>query len=484
MQMNKSDEERETDADKDSNDDECDVRASTYQQKRSHHQKTRVGTTAFISPHILERPILVSLATRLKMSPADQACFTAAVVEEAGEDILKISSSYSSAARARRKVVEQIASKYKEEWSPPKLATLHWDSKIMNSLSNRNVTEERLVVMFGDVDNLQLLGVPHYAVGCGDSSGNIIANLTCNLLTSWRCSDSIVNMTFDTTASNTGHISAACVCIQNELKKPLLWSACRHHVGEELLSQVFADLNIEASRSSDIQIFSRFFKHYHKLPQSYKLSQLARFDAQMHSDEARRFLEQCRLQVLETSSQVLQFKRDDYKEFIKLCDVFLNTEASDKVVTFKRPGTIHRARWMSKVLYPIKICLLQEELWKEAKSTIATQQQIKNLREFVLFATIIYSWWWLTCGSAADTPWNDLQLHRQILKYEVVTSKVSKSAFHALSRYRWYSTEEIILLALFSTRVPVMDKHQLADKLLALKPEFHDKVPHKRFGSG
>ena len=49
------------------------------------------------------------------MSPADQACFTAAVVEEAGQDILKISSSYSSAARARRKVVEQIASKYKEE---------------------------------------------------------------------------------------------------------------------------------------------------------------------------------------------------------------------------------------------------------------------------------------------------------------------------------------------------------------------------------
>src|ERR1700761_5086083 len=123
--------------------------------------------------------------------------------------------------------------------------------------------------------------------------------------------------------------------------------------------------------------------------------------------------------VLETSSRVLQFIRDDYKEFIELCDVFLNTEASDKVVTFKRPGTIHRAKWMSKVLYSIKICLLQEELLKEAKSTIATQQQIRNLREFVLFATIIYSWWWLTWGSAADTPWNDLQLHRQILKYEV-----------------------------------------------------------------
>ena len=50
MQANKSDEERETDADNDSNDDECDVRASTYQQKRSHHRKTLVRTTAFILP--------------------------------------------------------------------------------------------------------------------------------------------------------------------------------------------------------------------------------------------------------------------------------------------------------------------------------------------------------------------------------------------------------------------------------------------------
>ena len=221
MQLNSSDEERETDAAKKqhSSDDDCDATESNSQQKRSHHRETPVGTTAFVPPDILKLPRLVSLATRLKMSAADQACFTAAVVEEAGGDISKISSSYSSAARSRRKVVEQIASKYKEEWSPPKLASLHWDSKIMNSLSNRNITEERLVVIVGDVNNLQLLGVPHYPVGVGDSTGNIIANLTCNLLTSWRCSDSIVNMTFDTTASNTGHISAACVCIQNELKK-------------------------------------------------------------------------------------------------------------------------------------------------------------------------------------------------------------------------------------------------------------------------
>jgi len=54
-------------------------------------------------------------------------------------------------------------------------------------------------------------------------------------------------MTFDTTASNTGHITAACVSVQQATGKALLWTACRHHVGEIILVQVFNDLKIESS---------------------------------------------------------------------------------------------------------------------------------------------------------------------------------------------------------------------------------------------
>ena len=77
------------------------------------------------------------------------------------------------------------------------------------------------------------------------------------LMTEWHCSDRIVNMTFDTTSSNTGHLTAACIAIQDKLQRAVLWSGCRHHIGEVLLSHVFADLKIEASRSPEITLFTK-----------------------------------------------------------------------------------------------------------------------------------------------------------------------------------------------------------------------------------
>ena len=69
------------------------------------------------------------------------------------------------------------------------------------------------------------------------------------LFKSWKCADGIVMMVFDTTASNTGHITAACIAIQESLGRALLWGACKHHIGERILVQVWDDLKIEADKS-------------------------------------------------------------------------------------------------------------------------------------------------------------------------------------------------------------------------------------------
>lgn len=81
--------------------------------------------------------------------------------------------------------------------------------------------------------------------------------ITMKLMTKWHCNDSIVNMTFDTTSSNTGHLTAACISTQDKLQHAVLWSDCRHHTGELLLSHVFTDLKIEASKSPDVTLFTR-----------------------------------------------------------------------------------------------------------------------------------------------------------------------------------------------------------------------------------
>ena len=110
---------------------------------RSHHRSIQAGTPVFIPHDIIRQPKLVALATRLKMTPAQQV--------------------------------------------PSKL----W-----------------LTVVVGNSLELKLLGVSFYKNGTDCKSGYINADLTVDLLSSWNCKDSIVNVTFDTTASNNNHRSS------------------------------------------------------------------------------------------------------------------------------------------------------------------------------------------------------------------------------------------------------------------------------------
>ena len=90
----------------------------------------------------------------------------------------------------------------------------------------------------------------------------------------------------------------------------------------------------------------------------------------------------------------------------------------------------------------------------------------------------------MTCSSAADAPWNDLQLYQDLLRYEGVSTMISKSEVRALKLHLWYLTEEMVPLALFSSKVPTEQRRTLADKLLAVKPATERVTPLNRFGTG
>lgn len=458
----------------------------TPRTSRSHKRIARTGTPAFIPHDIIQRPKLVQLATRLKMTPVQQAAFTEALVAEAGGDTSKISTSYSTADKSRREIGRRIAESCKDQWIPPKLVSLHWDSKLMSSLSNQNITEERLTVVVGNATELKLLGVPSYQPGTDRKSGDIIADLTVGLLSSWQCTESVVNMTFDTTASNTGHVTAACVTVQKQLGRALLWSACRHHVGEIILSHVFDDLKIEASKSPDVTLFTRFRKNFQMLtvPSKSTDEKLSRLNLTSFNHEALQIVDTCRTSVLQLAKSEVLLRRDDYREFAELCTVFLDGETEDHPVTFKRPGALHKARWMAKLIYSIKICLFELQIQQLPRNTITTLHQVPKVRAFVNFATLVYSSWWMTSNSAVDTPWNDLQLYKSLLRYKVVNPDVSQSALHAFKLHLWYLTAEMIPLALWSSKVPDDERRALADSLLAVKPETALLAPQNRFGTG
>ena len=64
-----------------------------------------------------------------------------------------------------------------------------------------------------------------------------------------------------------------------------------------------------------------------------------------------------RQNVLQVAHSELPIPRDDYLEFVELCTVSPRGELEAHPVTFTRPGAIHKARWMAKLIYSIKICL-------------------------------------------------------------------------------------------------------------------------------
>ena len=200
----------------------------------------------------MKSPRLVSLVVRMKMTPAQLAAFIEAFLEEVGGHLSKVWTSYRHADHSRRAVSHQIAHETKELWIPPKLASLHWDGKNLAALTDQHEHLVRLAITIGDLREIKLLDIPSYKSGTDQQAG---ANLTCELLQSWQCSDTISNMVFDTTSSNTGHLTAACVGIQRDLGRLLLWSGCQHHVGELIVSHLFDDLKIESYKSPEVTIF-------------------------------------------------------------------------------------------------------------------------------------------------------------------------------------------------------------------------------------
>ncbi|KAG0730157.1 hypothetical protein GWK47_003324 [Chionoecetes opilio] len=151
-------------------------------------------------------------------------------------DIGSMAVSKSTVHRARIAGREQAAEKIVElrNQEIPERLVLHWDGKLLPSLSGD--TEDRIAVLLTGEDDAEfLLGVP----ASSDSTGRNVAAVVLKEVDEAGVRDKIIAFCFDTTASNTGMVQGACIRIEQELGRSLLWLACRHHVHEVILKDVF-----------------------------------------------------------------------------------------------------------------------------------------------------------------------------------------------------------------------------------------------------
>lgn len=118
-------------------------------------------------------------------------------------------------------------------------------------------TVDRLPIFVSGKRIEQLLAIPKLISGTGQSISLAVYETT----SSWGLCDKIKCMSFDTTAVNTGLRNEACILLEKNIDKDMLWLACCHHIMEIMLEAVVVHA-IGCSSGPDVLLFKRFKKSW------------------------------------------------------------------------------------------------------------------------------------------------------------------------------------------------------------------------------
>ncbi|KAK3873424.1 hypothetical protein Pcinc_021557 [Petrolisthes cinctipes] len=106
--------------------------------------------------------------------------------------------------------------------------------------------------------------------------------------------------------------------------------------------------------------------------------------------------------------------REDYRKLLELAIRSLNGPLPN--FRLRRPGALHQAHWMAKVIYALKILLL-------ANHFKLTAHELSGLKRFNFFALELYVSAWFTAPVPSSAPTNDLQLLQGLAKYRTTMTR-------------------------------------------------------------
>ena len=194
-------------------------------------------------------PDVAAALDRAKVSNRKATLLLTAAAQGLGHNPEKLAINRSSIRRNREVCRSELAAHLKQEFIPSVLIVVHWDGKLLADLTGKNKVD-RFPVILSAPGVCQIIGVPKLSEETGEAQASAVARL----LDEWGVTDRVAAMCFDTTSSNTGRANGACVLLEQKIKKPLLYLACRHHVMELILAAVFK-ATMGTSRGPEVGIF-------------------------------------------------------------------------------------------------------------------------------------------------------------------------------------------------------------------------------------
>jgi hypothetical protein len=366
----------------------------------------------------------------------------ASVVNEVGCSTSAAVLSKSTLHRQRQLRRREAAERIKADFCASK-SVVHWDGKLLPDVTGDDTSHvDRLPVLISSLTDgsTKLLGVPKLCSGSGQAAADAVHEL----LISWQSESLIIGMCFDTTASNTGRVNGACTLLEAAIGRPLLWMACRHHMLEVLLSDAH-NVCFGPSTGPEILFFKRFRDKWSELDHTPKERQVPFITA---TSDLKAFI----VEHLQMS-----YPRDDYREFLCLAASMVGIETKTAI---RKPGAMHRARWMAKAIYSLKIEMLLDGNESILKLTARELQGVQRLNRFVV---TVYLQSWFTCRNAADAPINDILLIQRLNDYDDIA--LQKTGLKMMKRHSWYLTQELATLSLFSQRLSQSEKSELVSTL-------------------
>jgi len=179
-----------------------------------------------------------------------------------------------------------------------------------------------------------------------DSTAVTLANEISQTIDDWELWDKIVDLCFDTTALNTGAKGEECKWMEQKVERNHTHLAFRHHISELILAHAFSLHDV--SKFPNIEIFTRF-----KEPQ---IDQAGYCTALEESLAAVIALWKDNVIAFAVCQQKEFQPRDDYRELLELTIIFFGGIPL-RGIYFQYSGAAHRARWIARAIYSIKVVL-------------------------------------------------------------------------------------------------------------------------------
>jgi len=377
-------------------------------------------------------PELAAALDRHKVSSRSAVMVVGEAAKFLGQDVSSLTLNISSIQRQREQFRTKFATSVRQNFQPNAALVVHWDGKLLADLTGRDMVDRLPILVSSCGGGSQLLSVPKLPAGTGAAQAHAVFEA----LNEWQVADNVEGLCFDTTSSNTGHKSGACVILEQLLGRGLLHFACRHHILELIAGSAFAAV-MGASSAPEVLIFQG----------KWQFVDQAEFEdsstCQLTADAVADVKED--LGTFLTLALTKDQTRDDYRELLEITLIFLGI-TPPRGIRFVAPGAMHQARWMSKIIYTFK-------MWMFRKQFPLSAREEKGLRELCIFFARVYVKAWYTAPLPTAAPNNDLQLLKSLLAYSSVNAAISKAASRKLADHLWYLSEKLVGLAFFDSSV-------------------------------